>query len=246
MSVFPVSRLVFGTARLHRVTSRNLRAQIIEESYAHGVRQFDTAPSYGMGVGESLVGDVFQGRSDIAVNAKVGLITKQPITQSALEVLARKAIFRNYFEYLHHDFSYDSMQLSFEATLRRIRQDKVKTLFFHEPQLAQVEIRQFLKFIAKNEGVYENIGVAGDWPLISDVCELLAYHGLHPIIQTSINTPIENNKYAPNYLYGAVSRSTENADLSADKLGVNVNILYSALSVERVEYYHRNVFGEPD
>ena len=57
-------------------TSRRLR--LLETAYAHGIRHFDTAPLYGQGEAESLLGQFSRGKRDsITITTKFGLIPRR-------------------------------------------------------------------------------------------------------------------------------------------------------------------------
>ena len=66
------SRLVFGTARLAGGAYASQSRRMIEACVTAGITAFDTAPGYGMGAAEALLGDVTQGMAGIALHTKVG------------------------------------------------------------------------------------------------------------------------------------------------------------------------------
>jgi aryl-alcohol dehydrogenase-like predicted oxidoreductase len=73
------SRLGFGTSGIMGAaltTSRRLR--LLETAYAHGIRHFDTAPLYGQGEAESLLGQFSRGKRDsITITTKFGLTPRR-------------------------------------------------------------------------------------------------------------------------------------------------------------------------
>jgi aryl-alcohol dehydrogenase-like predicted oxidoreductase len=71
--------LGFGTSGIMGAaltTSRRLR--LLEAAYAHGIRHFDTAPLYGQGEAESLLGQFSRGKRDsITITTKFGLTPRR-------------------------------------------------------------------------------------------------------------------------------------------------------------------------
>jgi len=68
-----INRLVFGCGRLTGGATRREAMGLLEICLDAGIRQFDAAPSYGLGTAEALVGKVARGGlHEIAVTTKVG------------------------------------------------------------------------------------------------------------------------------------------------------------------------------
>ena len=58
-----LSELGFGAAslgNLYRQMSTQLAAEVVEAAWASGMRYFDTAPFYGLGLSERRLGDVLR------------------------------------------------------------------------------------------------------------------------------------------------------------------------------------------
>ena len=98
-----------------------------------GVRLFDTAPLYGLGVSESRLGKAFRGapRDSYVLATKVGRILKPEDP----EKLATR-----YVEFFDppplravFDFSYDGVMRSHQESLRRLQADRVDILHIHDP-----------------------------------------------------------------------------------------------------------------
>ncbi len=97
----------------------NARATL-ELSLAHGVRYFDTAPLYGTGLSEHLLGDAARDALDIAVSTKVGrLLVPDP--------KHRATCFQVVF-----DYTYDGIMRSFEQSQQRLGRATVDILFAHD------------------------------------------------------------------------------------------------------------------
>lgn len=69
-----IQRLVFGTARLAGGAYAAESRALLEDCLAGGIRHFDTAPAYGMGAAEALIGEVTAGDPRISVHTKAGLV----------------------------------------------------------------------------------------------------------------------------------------------------------------------------
>lgn len=65
-------RLIFGTARLSGGAYARRSRHVIEACLQAGIRRFDTAPSYGMGAAEQLLGEVTCGIDQVAIHTKAG------------------------------------------------------------------------------------------------------------------------------------------------------------------------------
>jgi D-threo-aldose 1-dehydrogenase len=129
----PLSTLGFGAAPLG-----NLYAQVGDEdahaalaaAWQNGIRYFDTAPYYGHGLSERRLGEAFAAwpREKFAVSTKVGRVIEQDATRSAqindgFAVSGSSAVF---------DYSADGVRRSFEASLQRLRLQRIDILLLHD------------------------------------------------------------------------------------------------------------------
>ena len=87
-----VSQLGFGCARLFGGVEKQHASGMLEHAYKLGIRHFDTAPSYGHGQSENVVGDVFAGVADITIMTKVGI--PRPTGGPSLASAARRLTLR--------------------------------------------------------------------------------------------------------------------------------------------------------
>jgi aryl-alcohol dehydrogenase-like predicted oxidoreductase len=87
-----VSQLGFGCARLFGGVERRHAFGMLECAYELGIRHFDTAPSYGHGRSESIVGSVFAGVADITIMTKVGI--QRPTGRPSLASIVRRFTLR--------------------------------------------------------------------------------------------------------------------------------------------------------
>lgn len=86
-----VDRLVLGTARLAGGASEREALAIVRCALDAGVRHVDTAPSYGMGTAEAVVGKALtRFGGDVAVTAKLGSVPPSfPVPRSVLRRIKR-------------------------------------------------------------------------------------------------------------------------------------------------------------
>lgn len=141
-------RLGLGTGSLGTILNYKKSCSLIEKAYEAGFRHFDTAPSYGRGLSESIVGDVLSSvRDTVTIVTKVGI--PHPRAGGAIR-LARKILLplKTAFPSLWKmgqsrtmsvavpasKFAQNDIESSFAESLRRLRTDYVDGLLLHEIQ----------------------------------------------------------------------------------------------------------------
>jgi D-threo-aldose 1-dehydrogenase len=128
------TELGFGTApmaNLYRAVSEEEAFGALDAAWATGVRYYDTAPLYGLGLAETRLNSFFRGkfRDDYVLSTKVGRILKlcKPEERTGIgkffDVPNRREVY---------DFTYDGVMASFEASLERLGLDRVDILFAHD------------------------------------------------------------------------------------------------------------------
>lgn len=138
-------RLGFGCGRLKGGGDKATSLRLIHAALDLGIRYFDTAPSYGLGSSESVLGHALKGRQEnvrvatkvgIARPASPGLLQKaravvKPLArwvpglrQAVLKGMARHAAPAN--------FDTGFVAQSFEASLQQLQRDRVDLLLLHE------------------------------------------------------------------------------------------------------------------
>lgn len=131
-----VSPLAFGAApigNLYTAVDDEDAAAAVEAAWTAGVRYFDTAPHYGLGLSERRLGAALAGRprADFAISTKVGrlLVTNDAPTGSDLasgfdvdDRLTRR-----------YDFTADGVLRSLDASLARLGMDRVDIVYVHDP-----------------------------------------------------------------------------------------------------------------
>jgi D-threo-aldose 1-dehydrogenase len=94
-----------------------------------GINYFDTAPQYGYGRSEHLMGDVLrEGHEGLVISTKVGRLLKT--------FKGERSAPHNWVDPLpfdqHYDYSYDGVMRSFEDSIQRLGIDAVDILYVHD------------------------------------------------------------------------------------------------------------------
>lgn len=122
-STTPCSRLGFGGAAIglsgylgpyDAVKSRDAAFAAVRRALAQGITYFDTAPGYGNGLSEEIIGEALEGRDDVL------LATKVPIAAAA------------------------DVRGSLETSLRRLRRSSVDLLQIHGSSIGADDVVQIL------------------------------------------------------------------------------------------------------
>ncbi len=129
-----VTRLGMGTAALPGLyTAVDEREAIgaVQAALASGLNLIDTAPMYGHGKSEELLGEALQGvpRDSYVLSTKVGRVLEPADPAEFAE-----GQWKNVSPYRWvFDFSYDAVMRSFEESLRRMKVDRIDVLLIHDP-----------------------------------------------------------------------------------------------------------------
>ena len=184
------TRLGFGSAplgNLYKAISEEQAQDTLEAAWKSGMRYFDTAPLYGLGLSETRINHFLRGkkRSDYIVSTKVGRLLQacDPKQRTGIGKFFATPSRREVY-----DYGYDGVMRSFESSLERLGLDSVEILFVHDIDVfnhgseaardARVEelmkggYRALLKL--RDEKVIKAFGAGvNEWP----VCEILARRG---------------------------------------------------------------------
>jgi D-threo-aldose 1-dehydrogenase len=131
-----LSRLGLGTSPLGNlyteVTDREARA-VVDAAWESGIRIFDTAPHYGLGLAERRLGAALRDRprAEFVLSTKVGrLLVPDPSGAGRLDDdgFVVPATTRRVW-----DFSADGVRRSLESSLDRLGLDRVDVVYLHDP-----------------------------------------------------------------------------------------------------------------
>lgn len=126
----PAIGLGAGTlGNLYKMVSTEDALATVDQAWQEGIRYFDTAPFYGMGLSERRVGDALRSRprSDYILSTKVGRILKPTPTARRQFGFETPMPFTPEF-----DYSYDGVWRSFEDSLQRLGLSKIDILYMHD------------------------------------------------------------------------------------------------------------------
>jgi D-threo-aldose 1-dehydrogenase len=134
---FPLPGLGLGAAQignLYREVPDEIAEQTVITAWEQGIRYFDTAPHYGLGLSERRLGKALKNlpRDEYIVSTKVGrLLVPSPETavmkdEQGFDVQAStKRVW---------DFSRDGILRSVEASLERLDLERIDILYLHDPE----------------------------------------------------------------------------------------------------------------
>jgi D-threo-aldose 1-dehydrogenase len=135
---FAVSVLGFGGAsigNLYRPTGDDEATAAVDEAWAGGIRYYDTAPHYGLGLSERRLGEALRGkpRDEYVLSTKVGrlLVPNPAPTGSDLEAggfAVHDDLLRQF------DYSRDGVLRSLEGSLDRLGVERIDIVYVHDPE----------------------------------------------------------------------------------------------------------------
>jgi D-threo-aldose 1-dehydrogenase len=128
------TELGFGTAplgNLYRAISDESARAILDRAWDAGVRYYDTAPLYGLGLSETRLNPFLRGkdRDSYVLSSKIGRWFKATTPDKRdgigkwFDVPSRNEVY---------DFSYDGVMRSLEFSLERLGVDRIDILFAHD------------------------------------------------------------------------------------------------------------------
>jgi D-threo-aldose 1-dehydrogenase len=162
-STVEVTELGFGAApigNLYREVSETRARGTVDAAWACGVRYFDTAPHYGLGLSERRLGAALTGRprTEYVLSTKVGrLLEPSPGGGTDPAGFAVSATHRRVW-----DFSADGVRRSLASSLERLGLDRVDVVLLHDPDdhWAQAVSEAYPALARlRDEGVIGAIGV---------------------------------------------------------------------------------------
>lgn len=185
------TELGFGAAplgNLYRAISEDDAQATLEAAWTQGVRVFDTAPLYGLGLSETRLNRFLRGkrRDEYVLSTKVGRLFRLPAAGEDrdcigkfFDVPARKEIY---------DYSYDGVMRSVDFSLERLGVDRIDILFAHDLDVfnhktqsaLDVKLSEFMAggykalLALRDQGVIKAFGAGvNEW----EPCQWLTEHG---------------------------------------------------------------------
>ncbi|MDV6330982.1 aldo/keto reductase [Asticcacaulis sp. 201] len=117
-----------GIGNLYRAVSDDDAEATVQCALDLGIRYFDTAPRYGHGLSERRLGAFLP--DDVVISTKVGR-RLTPIARPPMGTLRHGFMDADPFEE-HFDYSYDGVMRAFDASLERLKRDRVDIIYAHD------------------------------------------------------------------------------------------------------------------
>lgn len=186
-----LTELAFGGASLGNLYSETTDADAaaaVAEAWNRGIRYFDTAPHYGLGLSERRLGRALAAypRDEVIVSTKVGrlLVPHENPTEIDSEHFVVPGTLRRQW-----DFTRDGILRSVEASLDRLGMSCIDILYLHDPDVSGIEdaARDGAAALIelREQGVVRAVGIGSNDA--SAVAELLR--------QTDIDTAMLAGRY---------------------------------------------------
>ena len=163
----PLTRLGYGAANvgnLFRELTDDQAWAILDAAWGSGIRYFDTAPHYGLGLSERRLGAFLRTkpRDEFVVSTKAGRVLRpNPDDDGGLDLTAdfhvRTTLRREW------DFSEAGIRASLHESLERLGLDRVDVLYLHDPERHDLDLALCEAFPAleslRAEGAVDAIGI---------------------------------------------------------------------------------------
>lgn len=178
--------LGLGCAGLFRLPTRSERARVLDAAYANGIRHFDVAPMYGLGIAERELGRFLKSRREETIVAtKFGIAptrTAHAIAhfQGPMRRLFRRAsVLRERARssgagpssgwlgnvlYTGRGYDAAAARMSLEHSLRELGTDYLDLFLLHDPAPDDVRGDDVYEYLenARGSGLLRSWGVAGE------------------------------------------------------------------------------------
>ena len=163
-----LTELAFGGAsigNLYTAVSDASAIAAVEQAWESGIRYFDTAPHYGLGLSERRLGAALAryDRADLVISTKVGRLlvaNESPTDHDDGGFMVPGAMSRRW------DFSRDGVFRSVEESLERLDMSRIDILYLHDPDQSPFDdaIRTGAAALAelRDQGVVRAIGIGSN------------------------------------------------------------------------------------
>ncbi|MFB7894378.1 aldo/keto reductase [Microbacterium sp. NPDC056044] len=162
-----LTRLGYGAANvgnLFRELSDDQAWVILDAAWESGIRYYDTAPHYGLGLSERRLGAFLRTkpRDEFVISTKAGrLLRPNPDDDGGLDVAADFHVPTTLRR--EWDFSEAGIRASLEESLERLGLDRVDVLYLHDPERHDLDLALREAFPAlellRAEGAVDAIGI---------------------------------------------------------------------------------------
>jgi aldo/keto reductase family protein len=144
-------RIGFGCSHITAGFEARSNMRLLRAAYDLGVRHFDTAPLYGHGTSEEVVGDAFRrDRHKVTIATKIGIphgtlsYKRQIVRFLATPIrrwtpgLSKFAAGQIYSTQPRTDFSLSSIERSLDKSLRKLKTDYIDIVLLHEVRVEDI------------------------------------------------------------------------------------------------------------
>jgi len=162
-----LTRLGYGAANvgnLFRELGDEEAWAILDAAWESGIRYYDTAPHYGLGLSERRLGAFLRTkpRHEFVISTKAGrLLRPNPDDDGGLDLAADFHVPTTLRR--EWDFSEDGIRASLDESLERLGLDRVDVLYLHDPERHDLDLALREAFPAleklRDEGAVEAIGI---------------------------------------------------------------------------------------
>jgi D-threo-aldose 1-dehydrogenase len=160
-----VTELAFGASgigNLGYAVTDELAAETVRTAWDNGIRHFDTAPHYGLGLSERRLGAALAGlpRRELVLSTKVGRLLRPNALATGADLAAGFLVPDDLTRMW--DFSADGVRRSLAESLERLGLDRVDIVYVHDPDDAvdQAIAEAIPALITlREEGVVSAVGV---------------------------------------------------------------------------------------
>ncbi|GAA3557564.1 aldo/keto reductase [Microlunatus spumicola] len=166
----PLTEIGFGGAQLGNLPQAlddEVALAALEAAWDHGIRYFDTAPHYGLGLSERRIGQALAGRprSEFVVSTKVGR-RLVPTPERAGERDPEFDVPASHERV--RDYSRDGVRRSLDDSMARLGLDHVDIVYVHDPddEYAETAYTQAIPALIelRDQGVVGAVGVGMKHP----------------------------------------------------------------------------------
>jgi D-threo-aldose 1-dehydrogenase len=179
-SALPVTELGFGAApigNLYTAIDDETAHATVEAAWNAGIRYFDTAPHYGLGLSEQRLGAslAHRPRDEFTISTKVGRVLVPNPAPTGSDLAANAYAVSDDLTRLR-DYSRDGVRRSLDASLERLGVDHVDIIYIHDPQdYMEPALREAIPALVelREQGVVKAIGAGMNYvePLLRFVTE---------------------------------------------------------------------------
>jgi D-threo-aldose 1-dehydrogenase len=177
MKTMEMPRLGYGTTALVSRATPSERLRLLEKALEEGITHFDTAPYYGYGEAERVLGGFLRGKRDqVTLTTKFGIEPPAAVSNPLVNRVARRVL--GWFPALRGvlsrkaqgmsrrgAFSVESARRSLERSLSALQTDVIDLLLLHEPTEADASSPEILAFLEGEvrRGSIRAYGCGGDF-----------------------------------------------------------------------------------